>query len=112
MDFKEHPNKKLLNILKKYNKNNIFIESGSYLGDGIICAYNSNMFTQIHSIEIKKNLYDRLCKKFKPYKNINLYLGDSGELIGDIIKDINEGITFWLDGHFSGGITGTSKKYE
>ena len=30
MQFKEHSNIDLLNVLKKYNKNDIFIESGSY----------------------------------------------------------------------------------
>ena len=53
MKFKEHSHEKLLLVLKKYNKNHIFIESGSYLGDGIACAYNSNMFKEIHSIEDK-----------------------------------------------------------
>lgn len=111
LKYEEHSNKKLLDIINKYNKNKIFIESGSYLGDGIICAYNCNMFSKIYSIEIKKELYDNLCKKFNSYKNINLHLGDSGEILGDIIKNINEGITFWLDGHYSAGITGCSKKY-
>ena len=71
------------------------------------------MFKEIHSIEINEKLYNRLCSKLlNDYNNIKLYLGDSGELIGDIVNNINEGITFYLDGHFSGGITGKSNKYD
>jgi hypothetical protein len=71
------------------------------------------MFKEIHSIEINEKLYNRLCSKLlNDYNNINLYLGDSGELLGDIVNNINEGITFYLDGYFSGGITGKSNKYD
>jgi hypothetical protein len=96
-------------IFKKYKKNTtLFIETGTYIGDGIKSAINAG-FENIISIEISKFQYDYCEKMFKDNKNVSLFLGDSREVLhnilsNDIIK--NQGIFFWLDAHFSGGVTG------
>ena len=36
---------------------------------------------------------------------LSFFLGDSGNILYEVIKDIDSPITFWLDGHFSGGST-------
>ena len=53
------------------------------------------------------NFYFQKCKKrFKSYSNVILINGDSGLEIKNQIKSIESPTLFWLDGHYSGGITG------
>jgi len=91
------PSKK--EIFKKYI-NNYFIETGSYLGDGIQQAIDAG-FKKIISIELSDKYYN-LCKnKFKNNLNVKIIHGDSFKILPTIISEINEPITFWLDGHYS-----------
>lgn len=94
-------------IFQKY-LNHYFVETGSYMGDGISNAINAG-FQEIISIELSDRYY-HLCKnKFQKHSNIRIYHGDSHEVLPDIIYDINMPITFWLDGHYSCGDTALGK---
>ena len=79
----------------------IFIETGTYLGGGIRTALNSG-FNIIHSIELDKRRYDAVKNKFKNKQNVYLYHGNSGVVLEDVMKNINEPVVFWLDAHFNG----------
>lgn len=92
------------NVFKKY-KNKYFVESGTYEGDGITNALIAG-FKEIYSIELAPYFYEKALKKFRKNKNVHIILGDSGTVLWEVIKDIDEPITFWLDGHYSGGNTG------
>jgi hypothetical protein len=91
------------NIFSRFNHNKVFLETGSFLGGGINQAYHAG-YRNIISIELSDHYYEH-CKNL--YKNhssfITLYHGDSGVILGDIISKIDQPITFWLDGHYSGG---------
>jgi hypothetical protein len=95
------------NIFKKY-KNNYFVETGCLLGAGIKNALQAG-FQYIYSIELSPHYYKKCQKKFKDSKKVKLILGDSCQEIYPLIKDINEPITFWLDGHYSGGNTASGQ---
>jgi SAM-dependent methyltransferase len=87
--------------IKPFN-NKVFLETGCYEGCGIQTAIDAG-YEKIISIDISE-YYLELCReKFKNDKRVKLILGDSAEVLGDIIKSINEPIVFWLDGHYSGG---------
>ncbi len=86
-------------------KNRHFVETGSYEGEGIDKALSAG-FEEIHSIEISEEYYLQCKEKFKKSPNVHLFLGDSATVLEDVIREIVEPITFWLDGHFSGGGTG------
>lgn len=88
------------NIFEKYNYNNIFIETGSYLGDGIQLAIDAN-FKNIYSIELSDKYYNISKDRFKERLNVEIIKGDSAIVLKDTIENINESITFWLDGHYS-----------
>jgi hypothetical protein len=83
--------------LKKFSK--IFVETGAYYGDTIIKAIDSG-YEEIHSIEINDFYYQKNKINFEINKNVYLHKGDSSLILFDIIKDINDQITFWLDGHY------------
>jgi len=95
------------NLFKKY-MNPVFIETGSYIGEGIQEAVDAK-FQKIYSIELS-NKYFNICKeRFRNNKNVYLIKGDSSEQLFDLIKNIDENITFWLDGHYSAGDTALGK---
>ena len=87
---------------QKYSLN-IFIETGTYLGRMIESIKHN--FEIIKSIELSENLALRAQKKFVNYPNIEIIHGDSGEKISAILEKLNQPALFWLDGHFSGGVT-------
>lgn len=89
-----------LHIFKKY-LNPIFVETGSFKGEGIQCAIDAG-FDTIKSVEIDQIRYEYCLKKFKNNQKVFLYLGSTEDNLWDMIKDINEPITFWLDAHWSG----------
>lgn len=83
--------------LKKYS--NVFLETGTYYGETINKALNSG-YKEIHSIEINDFYYEINKIKFELNKNVFIHKGDSSIILFDVIKDIDDQITFWLDGHY------------
>ena len=79
------------------------IETGTYLGDMIWGVRRA--FRAIHSVELDPSLYERAVRRFRGQGHVHLYLGDSAVLIGEIVAGLTAPALFWLDGHFSGGIT-------
>ncbi len=93
----------ILNQQKLYNSR-ILIETGTYLGDTINRVKDS--FEKIYSIELSESLFRRAKKRFSNTPRIFLFKGDSGKILGDVIKKTSgKNLLFWLDGHYSGGIT-------
>lgn len=92
------------NVFKNH-VNEVFIETGSYTGDGIFAALEYG-FSKIISIEISPKYYSLCCQRFQNHKNVEVIFGDSYKVLPDILKSINCKSTFWLDGHYSCGDTG------
>lgn len=89
--------------IDKFKKEtNVFVETGSYLGNGIQRAITAG-FKKVISIEIQEDKYKFCSQRFKQDKKVSLYFGASEDLLKGIIDEIKEPITFWLDGHFSEG---------
>jgi hypothetical protein len=80
------------------------IETGSYQGKGIECALNAG-FKRVSSIDLSRHYYNFCCQKFRDNKQVKLWHGDSGDALGVMIDEATKPITFWLDGHYSGGNT-------
>lgn len=95
------------NFAIKY-KISTLIETGTYLGTTIDAIKDS--FKKIYTIELDKLLYKRAKRKFKNKKNIFCYQGDSGKILSNILKKINKPAIFWLDAHYSKGITAKGEK--
>jgi len=91
-------------LFEKHNYNKIFIETGSYAGDGIRNAIFAG-YKDIYSIELTDKYY-QFCKNcFKYIDNVNLFHGDSVDRLPEVLANIKSPATFWLDAHYSGGET-------
>ncbi len=84
--------------LGKYTYNKYFLETGTFTGGGVEVARLCG-FEQIISIEADKRLYDSVVNNYKNVDNIHLYHGDSELVLPEIIAEIDEPITFFLDSH-------------
>jgi hypothetical protein len=89
--------------------NPYFVESGTWVGDGVQMALDAG-FKKVRSIELSPIYFARSSKRFNGNPAVQLYQGNSGEMLYEVIKDIQVPITFWLDGHYSGGDTARGAK--
>jgi len=93
-------------LIREYAKTfntNILIETGTYLGDMVHAVKKS--FSRIISFELDHSLATQAQNRFANDNHIQIVEGDSGKLLGDYLSTIDEPCLFWLDGHYSGGIT-------
>lgn len=90
------------NYAEKY-RIEILIETGTYLGTMVNATRNT--FKKIYTIELNKQLYFRAKRRFKKYNHVNVFLGDSSKILPVVLKKINQPCIFWLDAHYSRGIT-------
>jgi hypothetical protein len=88
---------------KKYT-NNTFIETGSFLGDGIQQALDAG-FNKVISIELSDKYFEISTNRFSNNPNVTIIKGDSFKVLPEILMGIDEPVTFWLDGHHSCGDT-------
>jgi len=86
----------------KYNLR-ILVETGTFYGDMVNAMKEE--FDQIYSIELSQCLYKKCVRRFKGDKKIIIIQGDSGVEIKNVVDRIQRPALFWLDGHYSAGIT-------
>lgn len=99
------------NIIAEYQQQygySVLLETGTYLGEMV--QAQKKRFKRIISIELGVDLYNRAVKKFRKDNNIEIVHGDSGKVLPLVLKGINEPIIFWLDGHYSEGVTAKGEK--
>src|SRR3954465_6602 len=79
------------------------IETGTYLGDMVHAARPA--FRKVYSIELSEELAKNAKNRFASDPGVVICQGDSKTELPGILKDLEEPAVFWLDGHFSGGVT-------
>ncbi len=84
------------------------IETGTYMGDMVDAQ--KKRFKKIISIELGVDLFEKAKKRFRNDKNVLIMQGDSGKVLPKIVLDLKEPAIFWLDGHYSAGITAKGDK--
>lgn len=82
----------------------VFVETGTYLGDTVAAV--KDMYSSVISIEVDEALYKSACTRFADDKNVKIVRGDCARELPAILAALHEPAVFWLDGHYSGGITG------
>jgi len=97
-----------MQTLKRWGGEEVWIESGTYLGD---TASNLAIFAkQVITYEPSVKYFDIASKRLKFYNNIDLKLGSSELLPEKILGQLSatgevNDLSFWLDGHYSSGET-------
>ncbi len=89
-------------FLKKFGLKR-FIETGTFYGamtDAI-----SRLDVTIDTIELDATLAQRARDIFASRPQIRIHEGDSAALLPTILATLEEPAAFWLDAHYSGGIT-------
>lgn len=99
-----------LEELKSYSdiKTEIFVETGTFQGDTVNNVLSH--FDRLYSIELCPELYNYSKKRFKDNSKISIIQGDSTIVLHSICNTVDKPTFFWLDGHWSGGITGRGEK--
>lgn len=92
--------RKMPNFFYKY-PNEIFVETGSLVGDGIQKALDAG-FKKVISYEVDTENYKKCVERFKGDNRVILHFRSSANMI---LEELDRPCTFWLDGHHSGGGT-------
>ncbi|MEY5046028.1 MAG: hypothetical protein RL713_1253 [Bacteroidota bacterium] len=106
-----NPHKVKQSIIKEYQQHfncKIFVETGTYMGDMIDAQLQS--FDKLYSIELQPSLYYRAKDRFKNEPKVHLLKGDSGKKLGGLMPKLTSTSLFWLDGHYSMGLTAKGDK--
>lgn len=99
------------NNIHTYRKEHGFttlVETGTFMGDMVYAQLNN--FKKIISIELSEDLHCQAVKRFEKNDHVKILQGDSGVVLKELIKEIEEPTLFWLDGHYSAGVTAKGDK--
>ena len=94
--------KTIQNLQSLYNAKTL-VETGTYLGDMV--EAQRGRFKKIYSVELSEELARRAKNRFSAYPNVTILQGDSSEVLKTIVKKIKDRSIYWLDGHYSAGLT-------
>src|SRR4030095_1836837 len=93
-------------VIKYYARSfrtSIFVETGTYVGDMVHAV--RKQFSRIISFELHQTPCAQGQKRSAADSHVEIIHGDSGKLLGDYLNSIDQPCLFWLDGHYSGGVT-------
>lgn len=79
------------------------VETGTCLGYST--ERLKNRFNQVHTIELNNVLYQWAVEKFKNDPHVVCHLGDSKEILTQLIPKLEGKVIFFLDAHWSGDDT-------
>ncbi len=96
------PTELTIQLRNKYNLQ-VFVETGTHYGETALWAAKN--FNKVITVEFSKQIYDEILKRHSQVKNIEFLFGHSKEQIQSVVPKLKEPALFWLDAHWSGGIT-------
>ena len=79
------------------------VETGTYLGQTVDSVKTN--FDRVISIELDPELHRRAERLFRESPHVTLLQGDSGVRLRDAVALVSQPCLFWLDAHYSGGVT-------
>ena len=94
-------------VLSRWGGNGCWVETGTFLGDTTL--FLSKLAKLVKSIEPSQKLAVDAVSRLKPFRNVEIICDLSENILDELVsKLISKGendFSFWLDGHFSEGIT-------
>ena len=100
-----HLKRRTVLVFTKQRKFEAFIETGTYRGDMLARVAKKSSIRQILSIELDEALALEAQFRFRTNSRIEILIGNSGEVLRSACVELPQPALFWLDGHFSGGVT-------
>ncbi len=82
----------------------IFVETGTYKGGTTWCLLKE--FRRIDTMEVVPELAALARERFTNCPKVTVIEGDSANLLPEVCKSLDAPTLFYLDGHYSGGVTG------
>lgn len=90
-------------LLRNGLPNATWVETGTFLGQTTeVLSKNGAL---VYSIEPEPTLYANAATYFKSFPNVEILEGLSEEVFPELLPTLSGDINFWLDGHYSEGIT-------
>lgn len=94
-------------VMRRNGGNGTWIETGTFLGDTTL--FLSKFATKVITLEPEKKLFQDARKRFQYNQKITCIQGTSEDKLAEVLSNLSRNdlnnISFWLDGHYSGGIT-------
>lgn len=89
------------------SKARVLIETGTYYGSMLQACLDH--FDHLISFEIERHFYRRAERRLRGNPKVTLLYGDSGKLLPELLRTIDHPCVFWLDAHYSCGLTGKAE---
>ena len=93
-------------IIRKYasdHKLDTMIETGTFNGEMDFALKDA--FARIVTIELSPEYHAAAVRRFARFPQIECMKGDSGVVLPAVIAKIQKPVLFWLDAHYSAGLT-------
>jgi hypothetical protein len=91
-------------VLRRYGgPADTWVETGTYLGD--TTDFLASTAKHVYSIEPAPELVTRARHRFQDNARVTIVAGLSEDTLGPILDELAGPVSFWLDGHYSAGIT-------
>jgi len=84
------------------------VETGTQYGDTPWLF--RNCFETIYTIELSPTLAAMARRRFRHLNHISVVEGDSSEKLSEVLPRLRSKTLFWLDGHYSAGLTARGSK--
>lgn len=92
--------------LEKYGNGDVFVETGTFLGQTVDMVLETGLYKKIYSIELNDDLFSAAQLRYEGNETVALRHGDSIDKLKEIVDDLEGPATFWLDAHASGPLVG------
>ena len=95
------------NVLDFYDIKN-FVETGTGIAEVVRSVNEANEDLNIHTIEVVEEIFDQNKIKYSYLKNVNWHLGESAQVLSEVVPTLEGNTLFWMDAHFPGADVGLS----
>ena len=93
-----------MRVLRRWSRpGDVWVETGTYLGD--TTSNLRRIGSAVVTIEPEPTLAEMARRRFSRFQNITVVNGTSEEAFPDVVASVSGSVSFWLDGHYSAGIT-------